>query len=72
MGIRSVQATLVIRRFVIRGFDYPRTVNCVQNLFRGYFPWLSMDFALFNGNMNNKIPKPWSLVIQGFGICGIF
>ncbi len=28
----SLQAALVIRGFVIRGFDYPRLSNCVQNL----------------------------------------
>ena len=36
-----VQVALVIRGFVIRGFDYPRPLNCVQNS-------ISADFAIFN------------------------
>ncbi len=35
-------------------------------------PSLSADFALFNGNMDKKMPQKGSLVIQGFGIYGIF
>ncbi len=32
----NCEVALVIRGFVIRGFDYPRLVNCVQNLLSGY------------------------------------
>ncbi len=59
--------------FVNRSFDYPRIVNCVQNL-------LSADISLsyplilpfFNGNMDNKMPKQLSLVFCGSGIRGMF
>ena len=42
-----VQAALVIRGFVIRGFNYPRLVNFVQNL-------LSADISI-------GYPRIWSL-----------
>jgi len=42
-----VQAALVIRGFVIRGFNYPHLVNFVQNL-------LSADISL-------GYPRIWSL-----------
>ncbi len=35
VGCFGIQAALVISWFVIRGFDYPRTLNYVQNLGRG-------------------------------------
>ena len=37
--LNTLQAALVIRGFVIRGFDYPRQRNCVQKI-------LSADISL--------------------------
>jgi len=44
---KNIQAALVIRGFVIRGFNYPRLLNLVQNL-------LSADISL-------GYPRIWSL-----------
>ncbi len=38
---------------------------------RGFFPLLSADFTLFNGNMDNKMPIQLSVVIRSFIIRGI-
>ncbi len=36
------------------------------------FPLVITDFTFFNGNMDNKVPKQWSLIICNFGIRRIF
>ena len=70
--LKEIQAALVIRGFVIRGFDCPQPVNCVQNLLSKV---ISLDYTwilLFcNGKNCTKRQKQWSLVICGFGIRGI-
>ncbi len=56
----KIQAALVIRWFVISGFNYLQLINCIQNL-------LSADIV----NMDIKMLNQLSLVIRGFGIRGI-
>ena len=64
--------SLVIRVSVIRGFDYPRSVNCAQNSLSAD---ISLDYqrilTFFNGKNGIIRTKQWSLVIRGFGIRGI-
>jgi hypothetical protein len=56
-----LQAVLVIRGLVIRGFDYPQLSNCVQNLLfadislviRGFF-----KFLVQKGHKTTKVEVP--------------
>jgi len=51
----GIHATLIIRKFVIRGFDYPRLVHYVQNLI---FADISLaDFGLYKVKKGPKKPK---------------
>ncbi len=43
----KVQAALVIRGFVIRGFDYPQHVNCIQNSLSVVFSSVIRGFCPF-------------------------
>ena len=51
IGRSEVQVALVIRRFVIRGFDYLRPVNCVQNSF---YADISLDYLRFRPFLMGK------------------
>ncbi len=65
--IKAIQAALVIRGFVICGFDHPRLVIYALNL-------LSADISLsyprilpfLLSTMDNKMPKQWSLTVLVF------
>ncbi len=63
---------IVIRGFVIRGFDYSRLVNYAQNLLSAYislaYLWI---LNILMAIMDNKMPKQLYLIICGFNICGI-
>ncbi len=68
----KVQAALVIRGFVIRGFNYTKLVNYAQNLLSAYISlaYLRIVYILI-AIMDNKMPKQWYLIICSFNICGI-
>ena len=71
--ICQIQASLVIRGFVICGFGYPWPANCVLNSVSAD---ISLNYLriliLFNGKDGITRPNQWSLVIHGFGNRGIF
>ncbi len=56
----KVQAALVIRGFAIRGFDYPRLVNCVQNS-------LSVNISLGYPRILPFLMAIWTIRCQNSG-----